>query len=67
MILLVREKICNALRKMPVVKKSTCMNKDLFSVSTIAKGSNGEGMEGCCIVGDRAVDEKGSRGVNNKL
>lgn len=24
-------------------------------------------MEGWCIVGDRAVDEKGSRGVNNKL
>lgn len=38
------------------------MNKDLFSVSTTAKASKREGMEGCCIVGDRTVDEKGSRG-----
>lgn len=43
------------------------MNKDLFSVSSTAKASMGESMEGCCIVEDRAVDEKGSRGVNNKL
>lgn len=43
------------------------MNKDLFSVSSTAKASKGEGIEGYCIVGDRVVDEKGSRGVNNKL